>query len=117
MPYFSTIGHSIELFLKAFLLAKGVPLSVLKRRDYGHNLSNLVDLALENKITEHVDLNSAQVAVIRAMSEEYESKRYQYIRTGIMFLPDISIIHEAAEKLSMGLKRLCYDATDWSKEK
>lgn len=47
--------HAIELFLKAFLLADGVPLDELRKKKFGHNITNLTaeakkrGLALTNR--------------------------------------------------------------------
>ena len=39
---FYLIGHSIELSLKAFLLGRGVSVTVLKSKRFGHDLSALL---------------------------------------------------------------------------
>ena len=109
MPYYFLIGQSIELSLKAFLLADGVELEVLHKK-YGHKLDQLITLANEHNIQEVVNIKNTHVAVIDLMSKEYNGKRYQYIKTGMMNLPHIPLVHEAGELLSTELKNFCYEA-------
>ena len=48
VPKYILIFHSIELFLKAFLSNKGVPIGELKSRKFGHDLVRLFEDASAN---------------------------------------------------------------------
>lgn len=106
VPYLSLLGQSIELALKAFLLAKGIALTDLKNK-YRHNLKALVEESRRLGIESNVTLTDAHWAVIILMSDEYKTKRYHYIRTGKMIVPDLRLGHEAAEQLCNGIKSIC----------
>lgn len=106
VPYLSLLGQSIELSLKAFLLAKGAALTDLKNK-YRHDLKALVEETKRQEIESHVTLENTHWAVIILMSDEYKTKRYHYIRTGKMMVPDLRLGHEAAEQLSTGIESIC----------
>lgn len=106
VPYLSLLGQSIELSLKAFLLTKGITLTELKN-EYRHDLKALVEEARRQGIESHVTLANTHWAVIILMSDEYKTKRYHYIRTGMMMVPDLRLGHEAAEQLSAGIESIC----------
>jgi len=106
VPYLSLLGQSIELSLKAFLLAKGITLDDLKNK-YRHNLNALAKEALRLGIASHVKVTKAHWAVIMLMSDEYKSKRYHYIRTGMIMVPDLRLGHEVAERLCEGIEPIC----------
>jgi len=110
MPYYFLIGQSIELSLKAFLLGRGVELDTLRKK-YRHNLQKLLKEARHRKLGTEVKLDNIHCGGIDILSIEYSDRRYQYIRTGGMLLPEVWIVQEAADKLSEGLKQYCYDKT------
>lgn len=106
VPYLSLLGQSIELSLKAFLLADGVSLNDLKNR-FRHDLQALVAEARNRGVEANVTLTDAHWAVIILMSDEYKTKRYHYIRNGKMIVPDLRLGHEAAQMLCEGLESIC----------
>ncbi|MCC6301219.1 MAG: hypothetical protein IT489_00280 [Gammaproteobacteria bacterium] len=106
VPYFSLLGQSIELSLKAFLLTQGVALEDLKNK-FRHDLKALVEEARKRGIESNVTLTDAHWAVIVLMNDEYKTKRYHYIRTGMMIVPDLRLVLEAAEQLCGGLESIC----------
>ena len=64
LPAYYLWGHSIELCLKAFLFACGVPLRKLKIKELGHNLKALVDEAGRHNIKRKVHLNVRELGEI-----------------------------------------------------
>ena len=110
-PHLSLLGHSIELALKAFLLAQGVELDSLKNK-FRHDLRALAKEARHCGIETRVNLQAAHWAVIDLLSDEYMSKRFHYIRTGRMMVPDIRLVHEAAEQLCGCLEAHCRTPSD-----
>jgi hypothetical protein len=110
MPYYFLLGQSIELSLKAFLLGRGLSLGDLRSKKYGHNLKALLDEAIRQQLESEVPMTAADCAVIHLLGIEYVGRRYQYIRTGRMMLPEISIVQRAADKLLAGLEPFCKNA-------
>lgn len=106
MPYYFLLGQSIELSLKAFLMGRGIPLKELRTK-YGHNLKELLDEARRRKLGNEVKLENAHCGVIGLLNVEYLNKRFQYIRTGTMYLPDATLAQTAADRLSEGLEPFC----------
>jgi hypothetical protein len=105
------MGHSIELALKAFLLAKNVPLSDLRSRDFGHNLEALLAEARLRGIGDVVEITQIDAGVIHLLNIEYSTKRFEYIRTGIMTIPEWHLLEAVARKLAHELQTLCLEAT------
>lgn len=70
VPYLSLLGQSIELTLKAFLLAKGVSLDDLKNK-FRHDLKALAQEARKQGVESNVTLTDSHWAVIILMSDEY----------------------------------------------
>jgi len=111
MPLYFLLGQSIELSLKAFLLARGLPLNELRRKKYGHNLEKLLNEALERGLSRQVELEQEHVAAINLLGIEYLARQFQYINTGSKVLPEVQLVVGAAEALSRGLEQFCAKAT------
>jgi HEPN domain-containing protein len=110
MPYYFLLGQSIELSLKAFLMGRGIPLTELRKK-YGHDLKALLDEARHRKLGIEVKLDNTHCAVIHMLGIEYLGKRFQYMRSGMMYLPDAWIAEESANRLSEGLEEYCKRVT------
>jgi len=115
MPFFASVGQSIELSLKAYLLAVGFELDVLRKK-YGHDLNKLALLAKENNLTQIVNITNIHFSVIELMSKEYSDKKYHYIETGRVMLPSIQLVLEASRILTVELESYCYKNTKWELE-
>lgn len=112
LPAYFLLGRSVELSLKAFLLGCGVKASELKSRRYGHNLSSLLDAALERGITRELKLETIEIAVIKLLSYDYVEKRFEYRDTGGTYhLPLIDVTEQVCEKLAAGLESFCSKAS------
>jgi len=107
MPFHFLIYQSIELSLKAYLLKKGITVAELKGKKYGHDVKKILDASLENGLKDHVALDQTHIAVIKIANEEYRNKRFQYIQTGSMTVPDVELIINAARLLTVGLEAVC----------
>lgn len=106
-PAYYLIGHSIELSLKAFLLRKGIPVSELKSRKYGHDVEVLLKEARRRRLGAYVKLSQKDVGVLYLLSYEYVAKKYEYLESGTYHLPDISFVQDIASRLVDGLKDYC----------
>lgn len=93
-------AHSIELSLKAFLFAHGVPLRKLKSRDFGHDLKALVDEAREHyNLKKTVHLSNRELGEIYVLNYEYVAKHFEYHETEDYHLPHRERTKRLAEKL------------------
>ncbi|WP_313197203.1 hypothetical protein [Rhizobium sp.] len=71
-PVCNLIGHSAELYLKAFLLAKGKTPKDLAKRDLGHNLMKLYEASKQEGLV----LDSDSVDALASLSPEYGEAPY-----------------------------------------
>lgn len=112
LPAYFLLGRSVELSLKAFLLARGVKASELKSRKYGHNLSSLLDAALERGIMRELKLETIEIGVIKLLSYDYMEKRFEYRDTGGTYhLPLIDVTEQVSRKLATDLESSCSKAS------
>lgn len=116
VPYY-LICRSIELSLKSYLIAKGIPHKELKQRELGHDLVKVLQKAKSLGIESIVQISPQQEIELAKANEYYASKGFEYFQvmkavTGYRDLPDLSELHELAGMLLKDLKKLCMDATD-----
>lgn len=116
VPYYLCC-HSLELILKAFLLAKGVPLGDLKRNNLGHDLISILRLARSLGLHDFVLVTPIQENEIRKANDYYKIplKGFEYFRvtrliSGYPDLPKISILTEVSQNMIQGLEELCLNA-------
>lgn len=74
IPLFFLATHAAELFLKAALLKHGVSDSELKKFDYRHNLSALLQL-LQHK---SVSVSSETTELVNGLSEQHAEHSLRY---------------------------------------
>lgn len=111
IPAYFLVGHSVELSLKAFLRAKGMSVSELASKRYGHNLESLVRESKRRKLGVAVRLKKVDVDAVLLLNQSYKPKDLEYIVTGSGQLPAYDVLAACATKLVRGLKRYCYDKT------
>ncbi|HXG28769.1 MAG TPA: hypothetical protein VNJ47_07965 [Nevskiales bacterium] len=98
VPVMFLAGQSIELSLKAFLLAKGIDLRAL-RLQYGHKLSSSLQRAKKLGLGDIVVLTDTDESAIAVLDPLYSSKQLQYIITGVKTYPIFGPLEEATRKL------------------
>lgn len=104
LPAYFLLGRSLELSLKAFLLHKGIPISELRGRRYGHNLSALLAKSRAEGIDRFVELEVVDAGVICLLSYDYQAKRLEYrITKHIYALPLLPRTWEVARRLAYEL--------------
>jgi len=101
------VGHAIELALKAFLFSRGLSISRLRSREYGHNLARLLTEARRRKLGNLVKLAQSEVVSVRLLDEMYSAKEFEYSANGVRGLPHYAVAYSAAEKLCTGLRAHC----------
>ena len=102
IPVMFLVGQSIELALKAYLVAKGVTLRQL-RTDYGHELHRSLRKAKELGLLDVVSLDAEDMNAIELLDHSYASKQLQYIVTGAKTYPVFGPLERAALKLIHGI--------------
>ncbi|MEM1278001.1 MAG: hypothetical protein AAGH74_15865 [Pseudomonadota bacterium] len=75
--------HSIELFLKAFLLADGVSLERLKSRGFGHDISKLVAESTQRGLR----LSEEDLATVGFMESASALIDLRYLEIGPRYVP------------------------------
>ena len=103
LPTYYLVGHSIELALKSFLLAKGYKITELRKK-YGHNLEALLAEARRRKLGRHVKLSRNEDKAIKLLSKTYYKKEFEYMEYGNYNLPEYWYIHKVAQKLVKNLE-------------
>lgn len=109
VPYF-LYCRTIELGLKAFLLAKGEKINWIKIR-LGHDLTKTLKRAKNNSLYDWVETTEEDENQIRIANKYYKTKGFEYFFilnhvTGLKNLPKLEIIKSYAEKLLTGIKEL-----------
>ncbi len=91
-PTYYLIGHAAELFLKAYLSTKGVPVKELKGA--GHDLSKLLTSAKQRDFPLVDDL--PQLTMLSLM---YNQKRFEYRGRRKLELPSLEALFVEAKNL------------------
>jgi HEPN domain-containing protein len=116
VPYY-LICRSIELALKSFLLAKGVPKRTLKERKLSHNLEKVLKKAVSLGLDKVISIPPQHKEELRKANTYYDSKGFEYFEVtsaaiGYPNLPDLRVLSDLASFLITRLKPLCLQATD-----
>lgn len=114
VPYFLCC-RSLELFFKAYLLAKGVSLNTLKK--VRHDLLVALRNAKERDLESLVDISPEAEEELRKANEYYKEKEFEYyerimFKAGLRYpdLPKLHTLKELAENLKDKLKHICISA-------
>ena len=116
VPYY-LICRSIELALKAFLLARGVSKRELKLRSLGHDLEKVLEKAVSMGLDEIVSISFQHNEELKKANSYYLSKGFEYFEvisavTGYRNLPNLTVLSEFATLLGTNLKQVCMQATE-----
>jgi hypothetical protein len=87
--------HSIELFLKAYLLVDGMELRKLRRHDYGHNISALSAEAVKRGLI----LSRKDEELLSFMPSTEDMIDLRYLKVGVRAVPDFEDVEETCENL------------------
>lgn len=108
LPLYFLLGRSIELSLKAYLLACGMAQKELMSRKFGHNIEALMNEALKRGLENEVSIESIERGAMQLLNYDYLSKRLEYrITGGTYHLPFIDVTEQVAQKLASGLDGFC----------
>jgi hypothetical protein len=81
------LGHALELYLKTYLLNRGIKLAMLKRQPYGHNIARLLDACIEHDLGKDFRISPELIAEIRSFSIVYTSKGLEYFSPLFLLAP------------------------------
>ncbi|MBL8207946.1 MAG: hypothetical protein JNM09_27175 [Blastocatellia bacterium] len=107
------VCRSLELSLKAYLLANGVTRQEIKNQKMlGHDLQKLLQKAVTLKINSISSISPTQEQEIQKANGWYARKGFEYFELqnlvdGNETLPDMSVLIEIADQLIVDLKPLC----------
>ncbi|MBZ5589035.1 MAG: hypothetical protein LAO05_10780 [Acidobacteriia bacterium] len=110
--------HSIELVLKAYLLAKGVSVTDLRSKSLGHNLEGVVSRANKAGLASVASVTADEwVALLRA-NAYYQKKGFEYFQIKQVVrtmshthtLPDLGVLDSLAERLGQLIRAICIEA-------
>jgi len=114
---------SIELSLKAFLLAENVPVTKLKgKRSVGHNLERALEEAELQGLFDIVEIPRQYKEELRKANYYYVEKAFEYVDNyKVMMmrvdLPSLKVLFEFASILVEKLEKVCYEPMHMFAEK
>jgi HEPN domain-containing protein len=104
-PAFALAGQAIELFLKAYLLTKGLHVDELKK--IGHNLKSAFETAEKHGLSQILKIEANERDALENLSLVYQSRDFQYKLQGSWKLPMPNWTIDFGERLSQKLSQLC----------
>lgn len=100
LPALFLLARSIELALKALLVAEGMPVRRLAKRPYGHNLNELLDRLHSRGSLPAALLTAEEESAISLLSKAYDEDSFGYPEVGRQYLlPRIDLVDEATKKI------------------
>jgi hypothetical protein len=113
VPYF-LFCRSIELALKAFLLARGETVKDLKKK-VNHNLVRVLGDADGAGLGHYAVLSAMDRAEIKKANKYYSKKGFEYCVvmdavTGYRELPSLVVLKDIAQRLAENLRSVCLNA-------
>lgn len=100
--------RTIELGLKAYLLAKGKNLVYIKK-SVGHNLTIGLKNARQNSLDDIIETTDIEQEEIEKANKYYNAKGFEYFFvinhiTGLTELPKLEVLKEYSKKLLIKIK-------------
>ncbi len=106
-PVYYLFLHAIELVLKAYLRQMELAtLKELRSRKYGHDISELIRVATTNGLDSLCQLTPRQREAVYQVAGLYLEKRFEYFQLGLVTIPPIELLAEAADVLIEGIRRM-----------
>ena len=72
------LGHALELFLKSYLMKKGLSVKQLKNHSFSHNIDLLLKESFKHNIEGCFHISNDLKADIASFSKLYVAKNYEY---------------------------------------
>jgi hypothetical protein len=114
VPYYLH-GLAMELALKAFLLAKGVPRRTLASHRLGHDLSALLAKSELMGIQHYLPITAQHRSQVSLLTDYFSSRALEYFDLekalkGFSGLPDLAIVGTFLDTLLETIKAECHSA-------
>lgn len=114
VPYY-LYCRSLELVLKAFLLAKGVAKKDLKERNLGHDLTKILRRAKAVGLERLVPFSASWEAEVHKANGYYSRKGFEYFHVVAALrrypdLPRLDVLNEIVTALLEKLEQVCLEA-------
>ena len=103
-PVVFLLSHAIELYLKAFLLSRG--LSVKKLRGVGHKV---IDLGHEAS-ARGLSVSAEDFEVLSSLGEINAVIRFRYLETGFLSMPTEAALSETCKRLDPSIALALHEA-------
>ena len=112
VPYY-LVCRSLELGLKAFILAKGAGLDELRKK-LGHDLTKTLARADAVGLAEIVTMSSDDRSELARANEYYKGKGFEYFEVyraggGYPLLPDLLVLEKMAARLVTAVTPVCLE--------
>jgi hypothetical protein len=105
LKYF-LLSRAIEIFLKTFLLAKGIEFEELKKKKYGHNIGNLYSEASDLGLKGICKIEKQDEEIIGILNQYYSKKEFEYLNDSWHHLPVIRDVEKFTHKLDKSMLEL-----------
>jgi hypothetical protein len=107
--------HSLELVLKAFLLAKSVPMAELPTPGLRHDLEKILQRAKGLGLEQTVPLAAHWEPEVHKANAYYNNKEFEYFDLdnagrGYPNLPALDVLNEMVTRFLADLKQVCDEA-------
>jgi len=107
MPIYYLYCPALELVMKAFLLANGVPEKELRKQNIRHCLFCLWEKRLQQPSGLGLVNNSSVGAVIWILNPYATSFEFRYVQIGSVTLPTLNEVRDAAQELIAVVRPSC----------
>lgn len=97
IPTLSCLAQCVELLLKAYLLASGIPEKKLSRTPYGHDLVTCLEEAQE--LTLHLKLSETEMVAFKRLSKLHLAKELHYLFEYTKTLPEYDTLLSVTRRL------------------
>ena len=108
------LGHSLELYLKAYLLTRGFSERVLRTRRLRHDLSALLNEAESRGLGDHLRISLELRRDLRSLNDPYARAALEYVSWWNLLappsVPDSRRLSRFAANLDTLVRRLVADA-------
>ena len=100
--------QALELYLKAFLRAKGVSLDDLRdRRKFGHDLHRALREAKQKGLNKVVTITEDEEHVIKILNAHYKTRDFQYKSSGEFILAPVGRLIPLLDRIDGPLFSIC----------
>ncbi len=107
-PKYYLLGHSLEVGVKSFLLAKGFNEEQLKK--IGHDLCKAIAAATKVGINEFYAFSEPELDAITQLNPYYRLKELEYRVTGFKSYPDDEAFSKMIKGMLTSIRPICRES-------